>query len=247
MKKIPNTYGLQSTLIVSDIFFEVLFKGVEMNFNIRVKDILAQKISDIQNRVPMPVKVSTPSVSFSNILNQAIEKTTNRILDLDTSIKTYPLVSGSYEAEYPRLSSEDIAALMPRINEAIANASKKYGIEENMIRAIIKQESSFQPYALSTSGAMGLMQLMPETAKWLSVTDPYNIEQNIMGGTLYFKEQLDVFDDIELALAAYNAGPNKVRRYNGIPPVLQTQNYVKNVLRYYQLYNSAQKSPASLK
>lgn len=218
-----------------------------MKFNINVKDILTQKISDIQSRVPLPIKINTPSVSFYNTLEQAIEKTTNKTLDLDTSIKKYPLVSGSYEAEYPRLSSEEIAALMPRINEAIANASKKYGIDENMIRAILKQESSFQPFALSTSGAMGLMQLMPETAKWLSVSDPYNIEQNIMGGTLYFKEQLDTFGDVELALAAYNAGPNKVRRYNGIPPVLQTQNFVRNVMRYYQLYNEAQKSPASSK
>jgi soluble lytic murein transglycosylase-like protein len=210
-----------------------------MKINIRVEDILAQKITDIQSRVPLPIKKNTPSVSFSNILKQEIEKTTNRTLDLDTSIKRYPLVSGSYESEYPRLSSGEIAALMPRINEAITIASQKYGIDENMIRAIIKQESSFQPFALSTSGAMGLMQLMPETAKWLSVNDPYNIEQNIMGGTLYFKEQLDTFGDIELALAAYNSGPNNVRRYNGIPPVSQTQNFVKNVVRYYQLYNEA--------
>ncbi len=134
---------------------------------------------------------------------------------------------------------------MPRINNAITEASKKYGIDENMIRAIIKQESSFQPFALSTSGAMGLMQLMPETAKWLSVDDPYNIEQNIMGGTRYFKDQLDAFDNVELALAAYNSGPNNVRRYNGIPPFLQTQNFVRNVMRYYQLYNEAQK-PSSV-
>ena len=164
---------------------------------------------------------------------------------MDTSIKKYPLVSGSYESVYPRLSSEEIAALMPRINNAITEASKKYGIDENMIRAIIKQESSFQPFALSTSGAMGLMQLMPETAKWLSVDDPYNIEQNIMGGTRYFKDQLDAFDNVELALAAYNSGPNNVRRYNGIPPFLQTQNFVRNVMRYYQLYNEAQK-PSSV-
>src|SRR5690554_681945 len=104
-----------------------------MKFNINVKDILTQKISDIQSRVPLPIKINTPSVSFYNTLEQAIEKTTNKTLDLDTSIKKYPLVSGSYEAEYPRLSSEEIAALMPRINEAIANASKKYGIDENMI------------------------------------------------------------------------------------------------------------------
>ncbi len=111
-----------------------------------------------------------------------------------------------------------------------------------MIRAIIKQESSFQPFALSTSGAMGLMQLMPETAKWLSVTDPYNIEQNITGGTRYFSDQLEAFgDDYRLALAAYNAGPNTVKKYNGIPPISQTQNFVKKVLEYYNLYSSMQR------
>jgi len=215
-----------------------------MKLNISVKDIFEQKIFDIQNRIPLHIRMNTPYVSFSNVLKQEIEKTTNRTLNLDTSIKKYPLVSGSYESIYPRLSSEEIAALMPRINEAIEKASKEYGIDENMIRAIIKQESSFQPFALSTSGAMGLMQLMPETAKWLSVADPYNIEQNIMGGTRYFREQLDVFGSVELALAAYNSGPNNVRRYNGIPPFLQTQNFVRNVMRYYQLYNEAKKTPS---
>lgn len=218
-----------------------------MKLNIRVEDIFEQKIAEIQSRVPLPLKRNTPSVSFANTLKQEIEKTANRTLDLDTSVYKYPLVSGSYESVYPRLSAEEISVLMPRINEAISNASKTYGIDENMIRAIIKQESSFQPFALSTSGAMGLMQLMPETAKWLSVNEPYNIEQNIMGGTRYFKEQLNTFGSVELALAAYNSGPNNVRKYNGIPPISQTQNFVKNVLRYYRQYIEAQKSPASLK
>ncbi len=211
-----------------------------MDTNIRVQDILYQKISEIQSRVPLPVKINCPQVSnFSNVLEQAVEQTTNREIELNLQKNNTPSVLGSYEAEYPRLSSEEILVLMPRINAAITKASETYDIDENMIRAIIKQESSFQPFALSTSGAMGLMQLMPETAKWLSVDEPYNIEQNIQGGTQYFKDQLNAFDgNTELALAAYNAGPNHVIQYDGIPPFVQTQNYVKKVMQYYQMYNS---------
>lgn len=152
----------------------------------------------------------------------------------------YPLVSGSYESVYPRLSPSEIAALMPQIDKAISKASVRYHVDEAMIRAMIQQESSFQPYALSTSGAMGLMQLMPGTAQWLSVTDPYDIEQNIMGGTRYFRDQLEAFDgNTELALAAYNAGPNAVRKHNGVPPFSQTQHYVKSVMEYYAAYHSS--------
>lgn len=205
--------------------------------------MLQQKISDIQNRLPFSIRRSnSQGSSFSNVLNEVMStsKATNPEISLDTSKKVYPLVSGSYEAEYPVLSQDEIFELMPGINEAISNASKKYGVDENMIRAIIKQESSFQPYALSTSGAMGLMQLMPNTANLLSVTDPYDIEQNIMGGTRYFKAQLEAFDgSYELALAAYNAGPNNVRKYGGIPPFSQAQNFVKNILEYYRLYSSS--------
>lgn len=212
-----------------------------MNSGIRVEDILQQKIFEIQSRIPLKMRIDQ-TVSFSSMLQNQEEKLANTTIQLDTSKRKYPLVSGSYEAEYPRLSAEEISALMPRINEAIANASAQYGIDQSMIRAIIKQESSFQPLALSTSGAMGLMQLMPETAKWLSVTDPYNIEQNITGGTRYFTDQLKAFGgDYQLALAAYNAGPNTVKKYNGIPPISQTQNFVKKVLEYYSLYTSMQR------
>lgn len=211
---------------------------------INVQSILQQKITDIQKRLPsLANKGNNLKSSFSSVLNEAIDKTTtNPRLTLDTSKKIYPRVSGSYEAEYPLLTKEEISELMPRINEAISNASKKYGVDERMIRAIIKQESSFQPLALSTSGAMGLMQLMPQTAKLLSVTDPYNIEQNIMGGARYFKAQLDAFDgSTELALAAYNAGPNNVRKYAGIPPFAQAQNFVRNIIEYYNLYVSSER------
>lgn len=213
-----------------------------MKLSVNVWDIMQQKISDIQGRLPLSIRSGNQGTTFSNILNEAVTKTVNPVISLDTSKKVYPKVSGSYEAHYPLLTSEEISALMPVINDTISVAAERYGVEESMIRAIIKQESSFQPYALSTSGAMGLMQLMPKTAALLSVDDPYDIEQNISGGTRFFKAQLDAFGgDIQLALAAYNAGPNNVRKYGGIPPFTQTQNYVKNIIGYYNLYNAAKR------
>ena len=119
------------------------------------------------------------------------------------------------------------------------DAFKTIGLDPKLIRAVIKEESGFQPFALSTSGAMGLMQLMPGTAEGLGVTDAYNIEQNILGGTQYLYYQLKAFDgDLKLALAAYNAGPNAVRKHGGIPPYTQTQNYVKKVLNTYEMYRA---------
>lgn len=116
--------------------------------------------------------------------------------------------------------------------DIIKAASEKYGVGEDVIQAVIQQESSFNAQAVSSCGAQGLMQLMPATARSLGVADPFDAEQNIMAGTKYLKEKLDEFGgNLGLALAAYNAGSGAVRKYAGIPPYKETQNYVNKIMK----------------
>ncbi|MGE7917565.1 lytic transglycosylase domain-containing protein [Viridibacillus sp. NPDC093762] len=117
----------------------------------------------------------------------------------------------------------------------IKKASETYGIPEKMIKSVIKQESNFNNSVVSQAGAAGLMQLMPGTAKFLGVSNVFDPEQNIMGGTKYLKQMYDKFGgDMNLMLAAYNAGPGNVSKYNGIPPFKETTNYVTKIMNSYQ-------------
>ena len=122
----------------------------------------------------------------------------------------------------------------------IAEASTKHGVDRSLIRAVIRQESAFDPNAKSWVGAQGLMQLMPGTASDMGVkdiTDPY---QNIMGGTKYLRMLMDRFDgNLTKVIAGYNAGPGAVEEYGGVPPYPETQNYVGKVLDYFQDYKQS--------
>ena len=122
----------------------------------------------------------------------------------------------------------------------IQAAAQKHGLDPALLKALIRQESNFNPTAGSPAGAQGLTQLMPGTARSLGVTDPHDPKQAIDGGAKYLKQQLDAFGgDVEKALAAYNAGPGAVKRYGGIPPYAETQNYVKKVVGYAQEYRGS--------
>ncbi len=128
-----------------------------------------------------------------------------------------------------------------KFDQYFKKAAEKYGVPESLLKGIAKAESNFNERDLSSSGAMGVMQLMPETARSLGVSDPYDPEQNIMGGAKCIAQKLKEFNgDVELALAAYNAGSGAVKRAGGIPAKCKT--YIKRVLSYQEAFETAKKA-----
>ena len=185
-------------------------------------------------------KTNTPS--FEKVL-QSTTKSNFGTLLLNPQLKS---VNADIVRQSPQISltnsiNEAMAiqtntqpASKSQILNVVSQISKKHGVDEKLVQALIKQESGFNPKAKSKAGAMGLMQLMPSTAKNLGVKDPYNIVQNVEGGVKYLKSMLDKYNgNMILALAAYNAGPGAVDKYDGVPPYKETQNYVRNILANY--------------
>jgi soluble lytic murein transglycosylase len=126
-----------------------------------------------------------------------------------------------------------------KYDEIITEASQRYGVDFPLLKAIIKAESDFDPRAVSKRGAKGLMQIMPQNFKLLGIEDPFDPSQNIDAGARYFKQMYDRFNgEMALSLAAYNAGPEAVERYQTIPPYEETQAYVRRVLKLYYSYKN---------
>ncbi len=124
-----------------------------------------------------------------------------------------------------------------RYDPYIREAASLYQIPEALVRAVIRVESNFDPRAISHANARGLMQLIPATAERMLVSDPFDARQNVLGGTRYLRVLANLFNgNLQLTLAAYNAGENAVIRHRGIPPYEETQNYVVKVLQFYNLY-----------
>ena len=178
-------------------------------------NIIQEKLMEIKISFP-PAAAKILSDDQADIDFQSVLNTESTAIDKSTVTKS--------------IRSSDLKS-PKELEEYINASSKKYNISPKIIKALIKAESSFNANSLSSSGAIGLMQLMPSTANSLGVKNPYDPAQNIDGGVKYLNYQLKRFDgNLEYALAAYNAGPAAVIKYGGIPPYKETQNYVKKIM-----------------
>lgn len=164
---------------------------------------------------------------------------TDAPVDTSPVTDTFTSSSSSANTTAANATSSGSVSSPENLEEYFKEASETYGVDINLLKAIARQESNFNPSATSSAGAMGVMQLMPSTAKGLGVTNAYDAQQNIMGGAKLMAQNLKKYNgDVSLALAAYNAGGGNVDKYGGIPPFKETQNYVKKVLGYYQNSNA---------
>ena len=143
---------------------------------------------------------------------------------------------------YMRTYEKKTKEFIKKYDGIIRQASDRFSVDPDLVKAVIRAESAFDHRAVSRKGAQGLMQLMPDTADKMDVSNPFNPEENIFGGTRYLGMLMDRFNNNKrLALAAFNAGPESVEAYKGIPPFPETQTFIKRVLQYYEEYRKKQR------
>ncbi|OLN23894.1 hypothetical protein BTO30_02565 [Domibacillus antri] len=184
------------------------------------------KATGTPNTSPFTASANS-SMVFGSILQQALLQGLEIVNAGEAGAAAKP-------ALYTKAGADLLSVPKTNYDDIITRAAEKYNVPKKLIQSVIRQESNFNPSAVSHAGASGLMQLMPATARYLGVQNSFDPEQNVFGGTKYLRQMLDMFDgNTSLALAAYNAGPGNVKKYGGIPPFNETQNYVKKVTGYY--------------
>ena len=200
-------------------------------------DTVIARVSELQLLIAgaQPAPVATQTASFAT-----------QLADATSTLAPAATTASAATASLASTGASGLPADVPYGAEITA-AAKKYGIDPALLAGLVKQESGFNPNAGSPAGARGLTQLMPSTAAGLGVTDVLDPVQSLEGGAKYLRMQLDAFGgDVTRALAAYNAGPGAVKRYGGVPPYAETQNYVRAVQANAAAYRAASPAPPIL-
>jgi len=186
------------------------------------------RIAEIEGQFSLPAQ-QMPGMEFAAKLQQEMDKNVVSAAGKAHAVQSAQSATAVQQAEKSR---SDVSN--PELSRTIHAAAAKYAVDPKLISAVAEVESGGNQSAVSPAGAVGVMQLMPETAAGLG-GDPDDMKSNVEGGAKYLREMLDTFDgDVKKAVAAYNAGPNAVKAYGGVPPYAETQNYVNNVLDIYR-------------
>ncbi|MGD9580024.1 MAG: lytic transglycosylase domain-containing protein [Vampirovibrionia bacterium] len=184
--------------------------------NISSLQITLRRINEIKSQFEPDLNASDTGTKFDNTLSKALQEN-------ETANNSKYILS-------PQSRSYKYTTIRGDIENLITKHSQMNNLDPSLVKAVVQAESNFNPNAVSSVGAQGLMQLMPSTAKNLGVNNTFDPEQNIAGGTTYLKNMIDRFGSVPLALAAYNAGPGAVEKYGGVPPYKETQNYVNKIM-----------------